>query len=100
MADKYNWILCDTTDTNRFIFGHKSSTKPLFGNNGNETDTHDSLEFFDYRENTGTEDDPKYEGQILPFSDWLETSYYWDSDNEYFVDSEGNEIVSEDSEDE
>jgi len=95
MAEKYSWLLCDTTDNNRFIFGHKAITKPMFGNNKSKTDTNDELEYFDYRINSGTEETPIYERQELPFDQYAGNTYYWDSENEYFTDSEGNEVIAE-----
>lgn len=55
----FNWILVDK-ETKLFIWGHKSVTKPLFGNNGKETATHDKLEYIDYRKDGEPQELPEW----------------------------------------
>jgi hypothetical protein len=66
--DLFNWILIDK-ETQHLIWGHKSVTRPMFGNNGKEKEAHDKLEYIDYRTNTGTGKAPIWEGRELP--EWL-----------------------------
>jgi hypothetical protein len=67
-----------------------------FQKKGSEpTNTDGKTAWLDFRVNIGTDEEPIYEGQELPFNRTDGNIYYWDSDNEFFVDSDGNEVVSE-----
>jgi len=83
----YNWILVRISD-GKYNSWSVSSSQPYNAEP-------DVLIWVDYRINTGTDDDPVYEGQDLPFDQYDGETYYWDFDNEYFIDSDGNEVVSE-----
>ena len=48
----FYWILVRKED-NSLVWGHKSKTKPLFGNNGKETEESDVYEYIDYTDDEG-----------------------------------------------
>jgi hypothetical protein len=72
---------------------HGWSSSPTGGNN--KFNSGDDLVWIDCRVNSGTDESPSYEERELPFDESNETTYYWDFDDEYFKDSDGNQVVSE-----
>lgn len=71
----YYWILIKTAD-NKYLGWSKSKTEPANG------DT-DNLSWISYTDSDGN---PRY----LPEEFDEDSTYYWDADNDYFTDDNGN----------
>ena len=68
----YTWILIDKK-TGKFYMGHRAVEKPVFGNNGKDTKTHDKLDWIEWNK------------ELPPDNDSDEVSYIYDKKKKELV---------------